>query len=152
MDNEMPAWAKLFAPQVGDVYEWEPLKSKSRERVTVTEVTWNGEEVWVTSVDNKGRSYPNPLSRWIEATVLVTCPDDEEENSPANEFHIFLNYDTSVPVGKVFLNDDAAIHVLSDKTLSYVIGPQIAIDQTGKTKLIAFGLFPADKFAEKEKE
>jgi len=72
--------AETMLPGVGDVWEWEPLKPHARETVTVTEVTWNGEEWWIESEGNSGRHW-NSASRWVEATVLV-APAAVRESDP----------------------------------------------------------------------
>jgi hypothetical protein len=60
-----------IVPTVGSTWCWGPLKPHARETVRVTDVRWNGEEVWIESEGQSGRRYWNELSRWIEATVLV---------------------------------------------------------------------------------
>lgn len=67
---DMPEALRWIVPEVGSVWEWEPLSPHARQTVTVTEVRWNGEEVWVESESIDGRHW-NTLGRWIEATVLV---------------------------------------------------------------------------------
>lgn len=79
MGDLMPAELRYIVPRVGSIWEWEPLKDYARQTVRVTAVTWNGDECWVESerLDGEDR-VPNELSRWIEATVLVTpAPGDE---------------------------------------------------------------------------
>jgi hypothetical protein len=67
--------AEPMLPNVGDVWEWEPLKPHARETVTVTDVRWNGEEWWIESEGQSGRRW-NSSGRWAEATVLVTPADE----------------------------------------------------------------------------
>lgn len=69
---EIPETLAGIVPQVGSVWCWEPLKDHARERAIVTAVTWNGEECWVESESLDGKRAWNDLSRWVEATVLVT--------------------------------------------------------------------------------
>lgn len=67
--------AETMLPNVGDVWEWEPLAPHARETVTVTEVKWNGDEWWIESDGTRtGRAW-NSASRWVEATVLVRPAD-----------------------------------------------------------------------------
>jgi hypothetical protein len=70
-------------PAIGSRWIWEPNKSFTREVVTVTDVTWNGEEWWVLTIGDDrprrsfitgdisgvilGRSYWNDLSRFWES-------------------------------------------------------------------------------------
>lgn len=68
----IPAELAGIAPQVGSVWEWEPLKPWARMRCRVTEVVWNGEEAWVRCEGEDGIEYLNELSRWVEATVMVS--------------------------------------------------------------------------------
>lgn len=76
-----PAFAPL-CPEVGSVWEWEPLKSQARALVRVTETKWNGEEVLIESellmrnvyykkVDQRSARIWNTLSRWVQAAVQV---------------------------------------------------------------------------------
>ena len=59
-------------PAVGSVWCWEPLKPWAVEVVQVMDVRWNGDEWWITSRSvTSGEEYPNSLSRWVEATVLL---------------------------------------------------------------------------------
>jgi hypothetical protein len=68
---EIPKILHDIAPTIGSVWEWEPLKPHARETVTVTAVTWNGEECWVETEGAGGKRHWNDLSRWVEATVLI---------------------------------------------------------------------------------
>ena len=82
----MPDVLRGIAPEVGSIWEWEPLNSRARELVRVTAVTWNGEECWVESEPMTRNVYLNPapgrdrfqneLSRWVQATVLVDIDED----------------------------------------------------------------------------
>ena len=69
--SDVPELLKPLVPNLGDVWLWEPEKPHARESVVVTEVKWNGEEVWIEcrGVSNEKRTW-NDLSRWVEATVL----------------------------------------------------------------------------------
>lgn len=71
-ETAMAREARMLLPNVGDVWEWEPLKPHARATVAVTEVKWNGEEWWIESAGPDGSRYWNDASRWVEATVLVT--------------------------------------------------------------------------------
>lgn len=74
MSNDSEAQAReaqTMLPNVGEVWEWEPLKPHARQTVTVTEVKWNGDEWWIET-DGPGGRHWNEASRWVEATVLVT--------------------------------------------------------------------------------
>lgn len=73
MNDTLPAVLRGIVPEIGTVWEWEPLKDYARQKVRVTAVTWNGDECWVTSeLLNGTDARLNELSRWVEATVLVT--------------------------------------------------------------------------------
>lgn len=61
-----------YLPSIGQTWVWEPLKPMARETVVVTEVRWNGEEYWIESESTDGQRHWNDLSRWVQATVLVT--------------------------------------------------------------------------------
>ena len=72
--TELPDYAGAVRP--GSVWEWEPLKPRSRETVTVTAVERRGDGNWwvkarVHRRGTDGPEYWNELGRWIEATVLV---------------------------------------------------------------------------------
>ena len=69
-------------PAIGSRWVWERGKPGAEETITVTDVTWNGEEWWVCTVaDNRTRrppGYPvpgephwNDLSRFWEAVSPV---------------------------------------------------------------------------------
>lgn len=78
-EHEIPEALNGITPRVGSRWHWEPLKPHASEEVVVTAVKWNGEEVWVESEKvADGKRYWNELSRWVEATVHVAPPPDEE--------------------------------------------------------------------------
>jgi hypothetical protein len=80
--SKIPKLLKPLVPQVGQVWLWEPEKRHARQRVVVTAVEWNGEEVWIESenigIEGGGR-YWNDLSRWVEATVFEGWADGGSE-------------------------------------------------------------------------
>ena len=76
-DQSIPNLLQGIAPTVGSTWEWMPHKPDIRQRVTVTRVYWNGEEVWVEAAGPDGKSWPNELSRWIEATVFISPAPEE---------------------------------------------------------------------------
>lgn len=76
-ENLAAAWGVL--PEVGSVWEWEPLKDHARCTVEVTDLRWNGEEWWVTSRDvSSDETALNSLDRWVEATVLIRSVEGGE--------------------------------------------------------------------------
>lgn len=74
--DSIPQLLRDIAPRVGGTWMWEPLKPHARERTRVTDVRWNGEEVWVGSESAGGKRAWNELSRWVEAAVLVEPPPE----------------------------------------------------------------------------
>lgn len=72
-------------PQVGSVWVWEPDLPHARSQCTVTEVKWNSEEYWVESENAQGQRYWNELSRWVEATVMVSPQPDENPSNPPRQ-------------------------------------------------------------------
>ena len=79
MTDEIPNLLSGLVPHDGDIWLWEPEKEHAREFVRVTDVRWNGEEVWVESeVMSTSRTALNDLSRWVEATVLVRVSEREQ--------------------------------------------------------------------------
>lgn len=83
---EIPEVLVGIVPRVGSVWCWEPLKNHARETVRVTDVKWNGEEVWVESEriyeglgpKSAGQRHWNELDRWVEATVFVRPAEGDE--------------------------------------------------------------------------
>ena len=67
----IPSQLDGIAPSIGSTWMWEPLKAAVSCKVLVTDVRWNGEEVWVESESSNGQRVWNELSRWVEATVLL---------------------------------------------------------------------------------
>lgn len=84
---EIPETLAGIAPQVGSVWCWEPLKDHAREQAIVTTVRWNGEECWVESESLDGKRAWNDLSRWVEATVLVTPAQRDGSACPHDRTH-----------------------------------------------------------------
>lgn len=74
--ENIPPLLRDVTPRVGSVWHWEPMKPHASVRVVVTDVKWNGEEVWVESASGEGEpKFWNSLDRWVEATVLVSAPE-----------------------------------------------------------------------------
>ena len=77
--HELPKALRGIAPQVGSIWEWMPL-TEARETLVVTDVMWNGEACFVTSrrfgdLSANPKTFPNELSRWVEATVFLREAD-----------------------------------------------------------------------------
>lgn len=91
-DELMPVELRGVVPEVGSVWEWEPLNSRCRDLVRVTDVKWNGDECWIESESMIRNIYLNPdpnkdrcwntLGRWVQAAVLVDV--DEAHVRPLN--------------------------------------------------------------------
>jgi hypothetical protein len=73
-------------PQVGDVWLWEPEKPHAREVVTVTATQQNSIGTWKVESSSRSGTHWNDLSRWVEATVLVTpAEENNREASPSGQ-------------------------------------------------------------------
>lgn len=67
-------------PDVGARYLWMPHAEHASETVIVLSVTWTGQAFWIESLgEESGKTYPNELDRWIEATVLMSPPPESGE-------------------------------------------------------------------------
>ena len=76
---DMPEILNTIVPRQGQVWYWEPERPHARCMLTVLEVKWDGEEVWIKTKQHRtGEENWNELSRWVEATVLVSVPPYEE--------------------------------------------------------------------------
>jgi hypothetical protein len=76
----IPGLLREIAPSIGSIWEWEPLIDHARATLKVTDVKWNGEELWIETQNlhkpHAERSW-NELSRWVEAAVLLNAPDED---------------------------------------------------------------------------
>lgn len=64
-------------PTIGSVWVWEPEKPHAREIVTVVDVSFNGDEWWVSSRNADDVLARNSLDRWVEATVFHAMKGDK---------------------------------------------------------------------------
>jgi hypothetical protein len=66
----------IWPPNVGERWTWEPDKPHAREDVTITAVTWNGENWWIETENlSNGKRCLNDWSRFMEACVMVAPAD-----------------------------------------------------------------------------
>jgi hypothetical protein len=64
-----PATVRL--PHVGQRWHWRPDAPHASVIVRITEVKWNGEEWWVTTVDDDDQPAWNDLEHFMESAVLI---------------------------------------------------------------------------------
>lgn len=69
--------ATVLLPRVGQRWHWRPDAPHASIILRVTEVVWNGEEWWITTVPVCGdRPSWNDLSHFMESAVLIGSDDE----------------------------------------------------------------------------